>query len=120
MTTTFTLIDDKYSANDSTGKKHIFGTVSMASPYTTGGESVTTSTYFPVKFLGGKVLAVEPNVSIHAAGRLQNSVFRGDADSVTSAVLQVLDVGVGTSFGGMIDCSVNLQSATATVEMWGY
>ena len=123
MTATFTIIDDTYSANEASGKKRIFGTVSLTNPYTAGGEAITVSSYFKTKFLGGHVTMVQQSVAIANAGIAATGKFRGDTSSTTTAVLQFFNAGLsGTAQAGLfVDNTVaNLSNTTCTVDMVGY
>lgn len=123
MSITATLIDDKYSANDAAGRKTLYFTVSLTNPYTAGGESITVSSYFPNKVLGGNVTMVNPSVSIDAVGGLRNGVVRGDTSSTTTVVLQLLGCGLaGTSKVGLwVDNTVaNVSNQTCTLQLIGY
>lgn len=124
MSVTFTIIDDTYSANGADGRKHIFGTLSFTNPYTAGGESITVSSYFPNKFLGGRVTGVNASVTAANAGMIgTRSAFRADTSSTTTAVIQLFNDGLtGTSSAGLaVDNTVaNISGITCTVEMWGY
>ena len=88
---------------------------------TAGGDAITLdATYFPNKFLSGRLAGINPNVSIAAAGVAALGHFRADSTSTASVIFQLMNVGVGTSFGALIDNTINLQSCTVTVEMVGY
>ncbi len=90
MSLTLTAIDDRYQANPGDTKRMWF-TGSLTNPYTAGGESVGTNTYFPRQFFGGKVTAVSGAVSTALAGIIQSGTFRGDVSSVaTTAALTPL------------------------------
>lgn len=127
MTATLTIIDDLYSANDATGRKHIFATVSSTNPYSTGGDTLTfsdISVTFPTKFLGGGVVAV--NASVAAARALQagcNSCLRADTSSTASVVLQFASIGLGgtANAGELVDNTTgNISNVTTHVEFVGY
>jgi hypothetical protein len=124
MSVLFTILDDTYSANNIDGKKRIFGTFSFTNPYTANGESVTVSTYFPNKFLGGHVTAVSAAVTAALAGVARSGTFRGDSSSTTSAVLfQMFQTGLAAtaSAGLWVDnTTANISATTCTVEMMGY
>lgn len=123
MTLTLTIIDDTYSRNGADGVKRVQFTGSFTNPYTAGGESVTTSTYFGTKFLGGTVLAVEPSVGIDNTGIAMTGRFRSDTSSTTTAVLQLFNAGLsGTAKAGLfVDNTVaNISNTTITFEMAGY
>jgi len=124
MSVTFTILDDSNSANGADGRKHIFGVLSFTNPYTASGESLTVSTYFPNKFLGGKVTAVSAAVTSALAGLAHTGTFRGDSSSTTAAVLfQLFQTGLaGTASAGLwVDnTTANISATTCTVEMWGY
>ena len=124
MTLTLSIIDDTYSANDvAGGVKNVRFTASFTNPYTTGGETITTSTYFPAKFLGGGVESVNASVTTANAGIARTATFRGDTASTSIAVLQLFNAGLsGTaSAGGFVDNTVaNLSNTTVTLRMAGY
>lgn len=122
MTTTFTIVDDTYSANDTTGRKRIFGSASIGNPYTAGGESITVSSYFKTKFLGGQVVAINPSTSIQAAGIAHTGTLRADNSSITTVVLQLYNAGLGgtSSAGIFVDSTANVQSCTVFLELIGY
>lgn len=124
MSVTFTILDDSNSANNPDGRKHIFGVLSFTNPYTAAGESLTVSTYFPSKFLGGKVTAVSGAVTAALAGLAHTGTFRGDSSSTATAVLfQLFQSGLpGTASAGLwVDnTTANISATTCTVEMWGY
>jgi hypothetical protein len=121
MTLSITLTDDTYSANGSDGRKRIYATGSLTNPYSTGGETITTSTYFGNVFDGGVVTMINPSVSILNAGIAQTGKFRGTNASTTSAVLQFFNVSLGGSTAGtFVDNTVaNLSSTTVYLEMIG-
>lgn len=122
MTTTVTLTDDTYSANGSDGRKRIYATISLTNPYTAGGEVITTSTYFPNKPDGGKVIMVNPSVTIDNAGIANTGMFRGTNASTTSLLLQFTNAGLtATSKAGLfVDNTVaNLSGTTIFVELIG-
>ena len=119
MTSTFTPIDSTYAANDSTGRKRLFGTVSITNPYSTGGEVVDLSSYFKTKFLGGEVTMINPSVSATNAAIAQSGKFRGDTSSL-SPKLQFWNtplLGTGVPVDNTIS---NLSGTTLTVEVYGY
>ncbi len=121
MTMTFTLIDDTYSSNESSGRKHIFGSVSCTNPYTAGGDTFTISTYFKSKFLGGVVTAVNPSVAIGLAGLAGTARFRGDTSSFTSAVVTLFQGGLTTLSGTWIDnTTANISATTFQALLMGY
>lgn len=132
MSLTLSVIDDTYSANDSTGRKHLFATVSLTNPYTASGETVDLTSYFKNKFLGGTVRIVNPSVSIDNAGIVASGTFRGDTNSVSTTnlstgggnpVLQFFNIGLsGTAKAGLrVDNTVaNLSSSTIVVDVLGY
>lgn len=129
MTLTLTVIDDQYASNGGDGVKSLRLTGSFTNPYTAGGESVTLSSYFHAtagstsKFLGGRVMAVNPSVSIDLAGVLATGVFRGDTSSTTTAVLQLFNAGLGgTSKAGLFvdNTTANLSTGTVTLLVQGY
>lgn len=123
MSVTFTIIDDSGSANGADGRKHIFGTLSFTNPYTANGETITVSSYFPNKFLGGAVTAVNASVSAANMSKVKLAQFRGDTSSTTSAVIQLFDVGLtGTASAGLLvdNTTANISNTTCTVELWGY
>lgn len=121
MTAAFTIIDDSGSANGPDGRKRIFGTLSFTNPYTTGGDSFSLSTYFPHAFLGGRVVAVNPSVTVALAGSLAHSTFRADTTSTSTAVIQIFDGGLTTLSGTFVDhTTANISGATCTVELFGY
>lgn len=122
MSLTFTILDDTYSANDSTGRKRIFGTVSLTNPYTANGESFTVSTWFKTKFLGGHVTQVAAAVTTANAGIARTGTFRSDTNSVSAAVLfQMFQGGLTTLSGTWIDnTTANLSNTTFTLELFGY
>ncbi len=123
MSILFTVIDDTYSANGTDGKKRIWGTVSLTNPYTANGEVITTSTYFKTKFLGGKVMMVDQQVTAANTGIALTGTFRGNTASTSVTLLQFFSVGLtGTANAGLfVDCSTaNLSSTTLTVQMEGY
>lgn len=122
MTTIVTLTDDTYSANSSDGRKRIYASISCVNPYSTGGESITTSTYFPSKFDGGKVTAVNAAVNIDLVGSASTAVFRSTSASTSTALLQLLNVGLTatTKAGLFVDNTVaNISNLTFQVEMIG-
>jgi len=123
MTALLTLTDDTYSANNGDGRKRIYGSVSLTNPYTTGGEVLTTTAYFPNKFDGGKVTMVNPSVAILMAGIAHTGTFRGDGSSTTAGVLQFMNVSLGGSTAGtFVDNTVTGTTYAATtlfVEMIG-
>lgn len=123
MTMTFTLIDDTYSSNESSGRKTIFGTVSCTNPYTAAGDSITVSTYFKSKFLGGFVGAINPSVTAALSGLASSAKFRGDTSSVTTAVIGMWQSGLsGTASAGLwVDnTTANISATTFQVAMIGY
>ncbi len=123
MTALVTLTDDTYSSNGSDGRKRIYATVSLTQPYTANGEVITTSTYFPNKFDGGKVLMVNPSVALLNAGVAHTGTFRGDNSSTTSAVLQFYSISLGGSTAGtFVDNTTTGSTYSGTtifVEMIG-
>jgi len=123
MSVTFTIIDSSDTANNADGKKRVYGTLSFTNPYTASGESITVSSYFPHKFLGGEVKMINPSVSIANTGLVALAKFRGDSSSVTTAVIQLFNTGLtGTANAGLlVDNTVaNISNITCTVEMVGY
>jgi hypothetical protein len=124
MSVLVTILDDTYSANGADGRKRIFASVSLTNPYTANGESITTSTYFKTKFLGGHVTSVSAAVTAANAGIAQTGTFRGDQNSTTAAVLfQMFNAGlpVTANAGLFVDNTVaNLSNTTFTMEMIGY
>lgn len=122
MTTTFSITDDRYSANDATGRQRIFGTCSIGVPYTAGGDAITVSSYFPTKFLGGKVVGINPSTSVQAAGIAHTGTFRADPSSTTTVYLQLFNAGLtATAQAGLfVDSTIHVQSCTVYVEMFGY
>ena len=123
MTATLTIIDDTYSANGADGRKRIFATISLTNPYTAGGESITTSTYFKTKVLGGSVTMVNPSVSAANAGIARTGTFRGDTTSTSTLLLQFWNTGLSaTANAGMfVDNTVaNLSGTTIYMEAVGY
>lgn len=123
MTATFTIIDDAPSGNDGSGRKRVFGTLSFTNPYTANGDSFSLSTYFPNKFLGGRVTAVNASSTTALAGLLTHATFRADTSSTATAVVQLLSVGLtGTaSAGNLVDnTTANISGLTCTVELFGY
>ena len=123
MTATFTIVDDTYGANLADGKKRIWGTVSLTNPYTAGGESITVSSYFKTKFLGGEVTMVNASVTTANAGIASTGTFRGDTSSTTTAVLQFFNAGLSAtaSAGLLVDNTTsNLSNTTLTVALSGY
>lgn len=123
MTTTNTIIDDQYSCNDTTGRKRVNYLVSLTNPYSAGGESITISTLFPNKFLGGRVTMVNPSVSIDNTGIAASGVFRATTSSTSTVLLQFLNAGLtATAKAGLfVDNTVaNLSNTSLYVEMVGY
>lgn len=121
MTTTLTLIDNVYEASGGDGRKRLYATLSILRPSTAGGDALSLdATYFPNKFLGGRVVGINPNVSIGAAGVAALGQFRADTTSTATVIFQLMNVGVGASFGALIDNTISVQSCTVTVEMVGY
>jgi hypothetical protein len=123
MTTIFTLIDDTYSSNESSGRKRIFGSVSCVNPYTAGGELLTVSSYFKAKSLGGQVVAVHPSVAIAGAGVAATGKFRGDTSSYTTIALQFFNAGLSATAnaGLFVDTTVaNMSNTTVMVMLEGY
>lgn len=123
MTMTFTPIDDTYSANESSGRKHIFGTVSCTNPYTASGDTFSTATYFKAKFLGGVLTMVNPSMTANQIGRVRTATFRGDTSSFAAAVVQLLDVGLsGTANAGLFvdNTTANISSHTYSCVLFGY
>ncbi len=123
MTMTFTLIDDTYSSNESSGRKQIFGTVSCTNPYTAGGDTFSISTYFKAKFLGGVVTAVNQSTAIGLAGVAGSAKFRGDTSSFTSAVVTLFQTGLSaTATAGLwVDnTTANISTATFQAVLIGY
>jgi len=123
MSILFTVIDDTYSANGPDGKKRLWGTVSLTNPYTAGGESITVSSYFKTKFLGGKVMMVNPSVTAANAGIAMTGTFRGDTSSTTTAVLQFWNAGLSaTANAGLFvdNTTANLSNTTCVIQLEGY
>ncbi len=123
MTALFTLADATYAEQASAGRKKIFGSVSLTNPYTAGGESITVSTYFNRQFLGGHITMINPSVSAANAGIAETGVFRGDTNSITTAVLQFWNGGLSATAnaGLQVDNTIaNLSSTTLWVELNGY
>lgn len=124
MTATVTLIDNQYGdSNDATGKKRIFATVSLTNPYTSGGDSITVSSYFKTKFLAGYVGAVNPSVTAANAGIAHTGLIRADTSSTTTVVLQFWNTGLtGTANAGLFvdNTTANLSDTTLQVELVGY
>lgn len=123
MTLTLTIIDDKYSANDATGRKTLYFTGSFTNPYTAGGEIITVSSYFPNKWLGGAVESVDFNCSDANTGVARTGTFLGDANSTSVVALQLFNAGLsGTASAGLfVDNTVaNLSGTTVTLRMTGY
>lgn len=121
MTTIVTLTDDRYSANGADGRQRIYASVSLVNPYTASGELITTSTYFPNKFDGGKVLMVNPSVSLLNAGVAHTGTFRGDNSSTTNAVLQFFSISLGGSTAGTFvdNTTTSYSNTTIFIEMVG-
>lgn len=122
MTTTLTLTDDNISANGADGRKRIYATISLTNPYSTGGEVITTSTYFPNKPDGGVVTMINPSVSIDNTGIASTGTFRGTNTSTTSLLLQFFNAGLtATAKAGLfVDNTVaNLSGTTIFVELIG-
>lgn len=123
MSLTFTIIDSSDTVNTSDGLKHIRGTFSFTNPYTAAGESLSLSTYFPNKFLGGQVLQINPSVTLALTTNMALGKFRGDTTSTTTAVFQMFNVGLSAtaSAGLLVDnTTANISGSTCTVELWGY
>jgi len=123
MTATFTIIDDPTSANDSSGRKRIFGTISFTNPYTANGDSFSLSTYFPNKFLGGRVVAINPSSTTALAGLLTHATFRADTSSTATAVIQLFSAGLSATAnaGNLVDnTTANISGLTCTIEAFGY
>lgn len=121
MTATFTIIDGAVESNGADGRKRIFGTLSFTNPYTAGGDSFSLSTYFPNKFLGGRVTAVNASVAVGLAGAIAHSTFRADTSSTATAIIQFFAGGLTTLSGTFIDnTTANISAATCTVELFGY
>jgi len=123
MTATFTIIDDPTSANGVDGRKRIFGTLSFTNPYTAGGDVFSLSTYFPSKFLGGRVTSVNPSVTAALAGLVTHATFRGDTSSTANGVIQLWSVGLSATAnaGNLVDnTTANISGLTCNVELFGY
>jgi hypothetical protein len=124
MSWAFTLIDDTFSANESSGRKRIFGTLSFVNPYTAAGELITSGAlYFKTKWLGGKIINVSTAVTSALAGIAQTGTFRGDTSSFASVGLQFFQTGLsGTANAGLwVDnTTANISATTVYVEMNGY
>ena len=124
MSTTLTVIDSTYTdVNDSTGKKRLFATLSLTNPYTTGGDLLTVSSYFPNKFLSMYVGSVQQNVSAANAGVARTATARGDTSGTTSIAIQLWNAGLPTtsSAGLFVDNTVsNISNITFNVELIGY
>lgn len=123
MTATVTIIDNTYDSNEGQGRKRIFATVSLTNPYTAGGESITVSSWFKAKFLGGNVTMVNPSVAIAAVGPMASAVLRADTSSYTTVLLQLLNNGLGgTSAAGVwVDNTVaNVSNSTCFISLVGY
>jgi len=123
MTATFTIIDGSGESNGSDGRKRIFGTLSFTNPYTAGGDVFSLSTYFPNKFLGGRVTSVNPSVTAALTGLVTHAAFRGDTSSTASAVIQLFSVGLSatSSAGALVDnTTANVSGLTCNVELFGY
>lgn len=119
MTALLTLTDDNYSTGAIDGRKRLYATVSLTNPYSTGGESLTMSTYFSSKLDGGRVIMVNPSVAVNSAGIASTGIFRGDNNSVTTAVLQFFNT-ITTQSGAFVDNTVaNLSNVTVFVEIIG-
>ncbi len=122
MTATVTLTDDTYSANGADGRKRIYAAISLTNPYTAGGETITTSTYFPNRFDGGNVTMINPSVTADLAGIAASGVFRGTTASTTSALFQMFNGALpgAATIGRWVDNTVaNLSNTTVYVEMIG-
>jgi hypothetical protein len=124
MTLTLTVIDDQYQGNAGDGVKTIRFTGSFTNPYTAGGESVTLSTYFPHKFLGGNPAAcINPSVAIALAGVGATAAFRGDPNTTLVAKVQLFNAGLsGTSSAGLFvdNTTADISTLTTTIMAQGY
>lgn len=122
MSVNFTLIDDTFSANESSGRKRIFGVLSFTNPYTAAGEVLTAvATFFKAKWLGGRVMSVRQDVPVSLAGLASTGTFRGDANSIASVVVQLFQGGLTTLSGTWVDnTTANISGLTCNVEMNGY
>jgi len=121
MTTIVTLTDDTYSANGSDGRKRVYASISCVNPYTATGEVITNS-WFPNKFDGGKVTAVNPSCTVDLAGIGNSGLFRTTAASTSTLTLQFLNTGLPftAAVGRWVDNTVaNLSTLTLQVEMIG-
>ena len=123
MSVTFTIIDSSMDGNSADGRKRVLGTLSFTNPYTANGESFSLSSYFPNKFLGGRVTAIQQSVTAANASLLAHAAFRGDTSSTATAVIQLFSVGLsGTANAGFLvdNTTANISNATCTVELQGY
>ncbi len=95
--------------------------MSCTNPYSTGGEAFTHT--LNKVFMGGKVLAVNPSVTIQNAGIAASGVIRATTASTTSLLLQFLNTGlpVTTAVGTWVDNTVaNISNTSLIVELMGY
>lgn len=123
MTTTLTIIDDQYSANGIDGRKRLNFLISCTNPYSTGGEIITVSSYFPNKFLGGRVTMVNPSVTVDLTGIAASGTFRATTASTTTVLLQLLNTGlpVTAAVGRWVDNTVaNISTTSFYAELVGY
>lgn len=119
MTTTLTLLDSVYDSNEASGRKRLFATLSILRPSTAGGDALDITGYFPNTFLGGVRVGINPNVSIAGAGVAALGTVRADSTSTATIIFQLMNVGVGASFGALIDNTISVQSTTVTIELIG-
>lgn len=121
MTTIVTLTDDTFSANGGDGVKRIYASISCVNPYTATGE-VLTNSWFPNKFHGGKVVAVNPSSTVDLAGIGNSAVFRTTSASTSTLTMQFLNTGlpVTAAVGRWVDNTVaNISTLTVQVELIG-
>jgi hypothetical protein len=122
MTATATLIDGQYNQGQSDGNKSLLFSVSITNPYSTGGELVSISGYFPKQFRGGHRAMVNPSVTTANAGVASTATIRGDTSSTASIGLQFWNAGLsGTASAGLfVDNTVaNLSGTTLHMMLSG-
>lgn len=123
MTTLFTITDDLFFANESSGRKYVFGLLSCTNPYSAGGELISTAAYFKQKALGGKVVYIDPGVPIALAGVGATGTFRANTASYTGMLFQLFNAGLSaTANAGLFvdNTTGNISGLSVGLQLMGY
>lgn len=126
MTTTFTITDDIFFANESSGRKTVHGLLSCTNPYSAGGEvfnwQTGTLNFFKSKFYGARVVYINPSVPVGLAGLGATGTFRGDNSSIASALFQLFNSGLSATAtaGQWVDNTVsNISGLSIGIQAYG-